>query len=134
LKDVQLGDQLFFTTGNGINHTAIVSDIDKNGNIYITHATVNKNQPGSIITQKLNADGSIPYWNNKFVGTGRPKLTQATETTTNESTKKTPSSSESKVPVAVPQQDTTIYENRKSLEEVIITPRKPDTPSSIIPQ
>ncbi|MBU0486848.1 MAG: hypothetical protein KKA07_00835, partial [Bacteroidetes bacterium] len=79
VKDIQLGDQVFFSKGNGINHTAIVTEIDSEGNIYVTHATVNKNKPGSIKTDKLNSDGSIPYWNNTFVGTGRP-IASATTT------------------------------------------------------
>jgi RHS repeat-associated protein len=89
LKDVKLGDQVFFKKSGGINHTGIVSEIDKDGNIYVTHATVNGGKPGSIMTNKLNSDGSIPYWNNTFVGTGRPKLTQSTATTTAETTQTT---------------------------------------------
>jgi RHS repeat-associated protein len=80
LKDVKLGDQVFFKKSGEINHTGIVSEIDKDGNIYVTHATVNGGKPGSIMTNKLNSDGSIPYWKNTFVGAGRPKLTQSTAT------------------------------------------------------
>jgi RHS repeat-associated protein len=89
LKDVKLGDQLFFKMSGGINHTGIVTEIDSDGNIYVTHATVNKKRPGSIKTNKLNSDGSIPYWNNTFVGTGRPKLKVSTSASTKAAVKKT---------------------------------------------
>lgn len=135
LKDVKLGDQLFFKVGTNINHTAIVSDIDADGNIYITHATVNKNKPGSIKTEKLNADGSIPYWNNKFVATGRPKLTQATSATTKEATQKTPSANASVTPVVATQkaEDNNTYSGG-TLKEVAVTPALDQTPAPVTPQ
>jgi len=131
LKDVKLGDQLFFKVGKNINHTAIVSDIDADGNIYITHATVNKNKPGSIKTEKLNADGSIPYWNNKFVATARPKLAQTTSSDTKDATKKTPSTNASSTPSETIKKvdDNKLYSGGQ-LKEVEVTPANDPVPSS----
>ncbi len=123
IKDVKLGDQVFFKVGKNINHTGIVSEIDADGGIYVTHATLNKNKPGSIMTNKINSDGSIPYWNNTFVGTGRPKLTQSNASTTKEATQNTPSANASAKPAPTPQNlpDNKIYSGG-TLSEVSVAP------------
>jgi plastocyanin len=119
LKDVKLGDQVFFKKNGRVNHTAIVTEIDANGNIYITHATKNKGRPGSIKTEKLNADGSIPYWNNSFAGTGRPKLSQMISSKVHSETKKAVTSNQ----VATSNNTKEQFYEGGTLKEVIVTPK-----------